>query len=155
NDLLKSMVLRDLDGGHITAVSYDSKAPGEKTLKSYAINLKGNPSFGAILKQARGEKVGIVMQQGKNAQPADMTGSVIGVEKQRQAAGKDAAVEVELLNLWCADGVRSIKMSDVQRVRFLNPVLDSEFRKALETLTLTHDTQKKAVSVNFSGEGER
>ena len=27
NDLLKSMVLHDLDGGHITAVSYDSHAP--------------------------------------------------------------------------------------------------------------------------------
>jgi hypothetical protein len=27
NDLLKSMVLRDLDKGHITAVNYDSNAP--------------------------------------------------------------------------------------------------------------------------------
>src|SRR5262245_50323057 len=56
NDLLKSMVVRDLDGGHITSVSYDSNAPVEKTLKSYAINLTGNPTFSAILNQARGEK---------------------------------------------------------------------------------------------------
>src|SRR5207253_8794750 len=34
-------------------------------------------------------------------------------------------------------------------------ILDSEFRKALETLTLTHDTQKKSVSLNCVGEGER
>ena len=27
--------------------------------------------------------------------------------------------------------------------------------KALETLTLSHDTQKKAVSLNFVGEGKR
>ncbi len=46
NDLLKSMVLRDLDGGHISTVSYDSNAPVERTLKSFAINLTGNPSFG-------------------------------------------------------------------------------------------------------------
>src|SRR5262245_7133651 len=31
NDLLKSMVLRDLDGGHISTVSYDSNAPVERT----------------------------------------------------------------------------------------------------------------------------
>src|SRR5208283_695758 len=31
NDLLKSMVLQDLGGGHVTAVSYDSQAPVEKT----------------------------------------------------------------------------------------------------------------------------
>src|SRR4029077_19815100 len=129
NDLLKSMVLRDLDGGHVAAVSYDSNAPVEKTLKSSPINLNGNPSFSAILNQARGEKVEIVMQQGNAAQPANMTGTIVGVEKQRQAAGKDGIVEVEMLNLWCADGMRSFKMSDVQRVRFLNPVLDSEFKK--------------------------
>ena len=60
-----------------------------------------------------------------------------------------------MLNLWCADGMRCVKMPDVQRVRFLNPIMDSEFRKALETLALSHDTQKKAVSINFVGEGKR
>ena len=48
-----------------------------------------------------------------------------------------------MLNLWCADGMRSLKMTEIQRVRFLNPIMDSEFRKALETLALSHDTQKK------------
>ena len=43
----------------------------------------------------------------------------------------------------------------MQRVRFLNPVMDNEVRKALETLTLSHDTQKKAVSLSFAGEGKR
>ena len=31
--------------------------------------------------------------------------------------------------------------------------LDTEFKKALETLTQTHDTQKKAVGISFVGEG--
>jgi hypothetical protein len=154
NDLLKSMVLRDLDGGVISTVSYDSNAPVEKTLKSFAINLNGNPSFGAILNQARGEKVEVVLQQTNATQPGTVTGTVVGIEQQRQAVGKDT-VEVELLNLWCADGMRSLKINEVQRVRFLNPILDSEFKKALETLTLSHDTQKKSVSINCLGEGKR
>jgi hypothetical protein len=155
NDLLKSMVLRDLDGGHISTVSYDSNAPVERTLKSFAINLASNPSFGQILNQARGEKVEVVMQQANATQPATMNGTIVGIEQQRQAAGKDGAVEIELLNLWCADGLRSVKMSEVQRVRFLNPVMDSEVKKALETLALSHDTQKKAVTLNFVGDGKR
>src|SRR5690606_31519721 len=61
----------------------------------------------------------------------------------------------ECLNMWCADGMRSVKLSEVQRVRFLNPVMESEFRQALDTLALGHDTQKKAVSLHFAGEGER
>ena len=154
NDLLKSMVLRDLDGGHISTVSYDSNAPVERTLKSFAINLTGNPTFAAILNQARGEKVEVVLQQTNANQPGTLSGTVIGIEKQQVAAVKET-IEVELLNLWCADGVRSLKMPEVQRVRFLNPIMDSEFRKALETLALSHDTQKKAVSINFVGEGKR
>jgi hypothetical protein len=155
NDLLKSLVLRDLSGGHVSAVSYDSHDPVDKTLKSFALNLNGNPSYGAILEQARGEKVEAVLQQSNATQPGTLTGVIIGVETQKQSAGKDAVVEIEFLNLWCAEGMRSVKLADVQRLRFLNPVMDSEMRKALETLALSHDTQKKAVSLTFAGEGER
>src|SRR4051794_33663903 len=45
NDLIKSMVLRDHDGGHVSAVSYDSLAPLDRMLKSFAVNLSSNPSF--------------------------------------------------------------------------------------------------------------
>ncbi len=154
NDLIKSMVLRDLDGGHVSAVSYDSNAPVEKTLQSFAVNLSANPTFGQILNQARGEKVEVVLQQANAAQPGTMTGSIMGVEAKQEAVDK-AVVNVEQLNMWCADGMRSVKLSELQRVRFLNPVMDNEVRKALETLTLSHDTQKKAVSLNFVGEGKR
>ena len=154
NDLIKSMVLRDLDGGHVSAVSYDSNAPVEKTLQSFAVNLSANPTFGQILNQARGEKVEIVLQQANATQPGTLTGSIIGVESKQETVDK-AVVNVEQLNLWCADGMRSVQLSELQRVRFLNPVMDNEVRKALETLTLSHDTQKKAVSINFVGEGKR
>ncbi len=155
NDLLKSMVLQDLGGGVISAVSYDSQAPIEKTLQSFAVNLTGNPGFGQLLGQARGEKVEVTLQQGNASQPGAVTGTVIGIEKQHQAAGKEPPVEVEMLNLWCAEGMRSVKLTDVLRVRFLNPVLEGEIKRALETLAQSHDTQKKAVSLTFNGEGKR
>jgi len=155
NDLLKSMVLQDLGGGHVSAVSYDSHDPIDKTLKSFAVNLTSNPSLSQIPNQARGEKLEVVLQQSNTTQPGTLTGSIIGIEHQRQPAGKETFIEVDVLNLWCAEGVRSVKLGDVQRVRFLNPVMESEFKRALEVLTLSHDTQKKAVSLSFAGEGKR
>src|SRR5262245_28106464 len=80
NDLIKSMTLRDLDGGHVTAVTYDSNVPVARTLQSFAINLTSNPSFAQILNQARGEKVEVVLQQANSTQPGTLTGSIIGVE---------------------------------------------------------------------------
>jgi hypothetical protein len=144
NDLIKSMVLKDLDGGHI-----------DRTLKSFAINLTSNPSFSGILNQARGEKVEVVLTQTNATQPGTMTGTVVGIEKQRQAVANKDVVETEVLNLWCADGMRAIKLAELQRLRFLNPTLDSEFKKALETLASSHDTQKKSVSIQCLGEGSR
>src|SRR5207302_1500719 len=49
NDLLKSMVLQDLGNGHVSAVSYDSHDPIDKTLKSFAVNLTSNPTLAQIL----------------------------------------------------------------------------------------------------------
>src|SRR5262249_43576781 len=156
NDLLKSMVLRDLDKGHITAVSYDSNAPLERTLKSFAINLTGNPTFADILQQARGEKVEVVLAQPQAGAGAAVSGTIIGVEKQRQVvSGSKEPVQVAVLNLWCSDGIKAFKLPEVQRLRFLNAVMDSEFKKALETMALSHDTQKKAVSIRCVGEGAR
>jgi len=57
--------------------------------------------------------------------------------------------------MWCAEGVRTVKLSEVQRLRFANPIIENEFRRALETLALSHDSQKKAVSLHFAGEGNR
>jgi len=144
NDLIKSMVLQDEKG----------LDPVERTLKSFAVNLTNNPTFGQVLTQLRGEKVEVVLNQTTANQPGTITGSVLGIEKQRQAA-KDGAVEVEVLNMWCAEGVRAVKLGDVQRLRFLNPAMETEFKRALDTLALSHDAQKKAVSLNFTGEGKR
>jgi hypothetical protein len=157
NDLLKSMVLQDLGGGHISAVSYESRDPIEKTLRSFAIDLTQNPGFGQILNQARGEKVEVTLQQNNGAQPGTLTGTIMGIEKQVQQLQQPekALIEAELLNLWCSEGMRGVKLAEVQRVRFLNPVMESEVRRALEVLSLSHDTQKKAVSLSFSGEGKR
>src|SRR5262245_50315159 len=45
NDLLKSMVLEDKNGGKVGVISYDSSDPIEKTLKSFAIDLTNNPNL--------------------------------------------------------------------------------------------------------------
>src|SRR5215467_5709547 len=105
NDLLKSMVLQDLGKGKIGIVSYDGQDPIEKTLRSFAVDLTGNPTFGQVLNQARGEKVEVIMQQTAVNQPGTVTGVIMGMESQMEPAGA-AAREVHLLNLVCAEGMR-------------------------------------------------
>jgi hypothetical protein len=154
NDLIKSMTLRDLSAtGKVAAVTYDSHDPIDRTLASFAINLNNSPSLAQILTQARGEQVEVALVNTAN-QPGSLTGKIMGVEQQQQPS-KEGTVPISVLNLWCAEGVRAVKLTEVQRLRFANPALENEVRRALETLALSHDSQKKAVSLHFSGEGKR
>ncbi|HEX3151862.1 MAG TPA: DUF4139 domain-containing protein, partial [Gemmataceae bacterium] len=154
NDLIKSMTLRDLSpNGRVAAVTYDSHDPIDRTLASFAINLNNSPSLAQILTQARGEQVEVTLINNAS-QPGNLTGKIIGIEAQA-VPSKEGPVTVSVLNMWCAEGVRAVKLSEVQRLRFANPIIENEVRRALETLALSHDSQKKAVSLHFAGEGKR
>jgi hypothetical protein len=151
NDLLKSLVLQDLGHGKVTTISYDGQEPIERTLKTFALDLTGNPTFGQLLNQARGEKIELTLQNANGGASSTLTGSIVGMEAQTEPGPR----EVHMLNLLCAEGMRAVPLNTVQRVRFLNAVLDSELRRALDVLANAHNSQKKNVSVQFSGEGKR
>src|SRR3974390_1069263 len=73
NDLLKSMVVRDLDGGQVSTVTYGSKDPITKTLKSFSVDLTANPTLAQLLQQVRGERVMLKA-------PNEQSGIILGVE---------------------------------------------------------------------------
>ena len=154
NDLLKSMVLEDFNGGRVSAVSYDSREPIARTLSSFAVNLNGSPTYAGIVSQLRGERVEVSVSATAANQPGKLSGTIVGVERQKVPGGGQA-LDAEVLNLWCAEGLRAVRLGDVQSVRFANPVVESEFRRALEVLALSHDSQKKAVQLHFAGDGRR
>jgi hypothetical protein len=146
NDLLKSLVLQDLGGGRVGTVHYDNRNPIEKTLKSFAIDLTGNPSLAQIFLQARGERIEI---------NGTITGTIVSLETKKKTVGKDQVLDEEHLNLLTADGLVSLPLAELQRIRFVKKELEHDFRKALEVLAGGHDHQKKTVTLNFTGEGPR
>ena len=72
NDLLKSMVVQDLDGGRVSTITYASKDPITKTLKGFAIDLTTNPTMAQLLQQLRGERVMVEA-------PNELRGVILGV----------------------------------------------------------------------------
>ncbi len=148
NDLLKSMVLEDRGGGTISTVAYASRDPITKTLGTFAIDLTDSPTLGQLLQQIRGERVEIEA-------PAKIAGVVVGVEKQRQAIRDTGLVEVEYLNLLTDDGLRRFELGAIGRIELASEQLDAEFRQALKVLATGHAQDKKSVTLNFLGEGER
>ena len=148
NDLLKSMVVQDFDGGQVGTVVYDSRDPIAKTLKSFAVDLTANPTLGQLLQQIRGERVEV-------AAPNPTSGLIVGVEKKRERVGEREVAEVEHLNLLTAEGLRSLPLNQVQRIQIANERLGGELQQALGVLASSHDMQKRTVKLEFDGKGRR
>src|SRR5512136_2252548 len=112
NDIIKSLILRDLDGGTVTSVTYASRDPITRALKTFAVDLTGNPDLAAILQQVRGQQVELTVQEfnpyraatgeagGTTAKVepppvAKVTGTLVGVEKRgHPVTGETAMVNV-------------------------------------------------------------
>lgn len=148
NDLLKSMVLRDLGGGRISTVSYTSKEPIERKLRTFAIDLTTNPTIADLLSQVRGEKIEIDA-------PNKINGTILGIEKRTIPAGKNETVEVSFLILLTDEGLRSVSLDGIGRIKLSNAKLDAELRQALLVLAGSKDAEKKLVTLNFLGQGKR
>ena len=144
NDLLKSLVVQDLDGGQVTEVTYSSRDPLTRTLKSFAIDLTGHPSVAQILAQVRGEAVELLTSQ-------RITGTVVGVET--KPSGEHTADTY--LNLLTDGRMRSINLAEVRSLSFLNPQLQGELDQALSLLAESRSAEKKRVTFGFFGEGNR
>jgi hypothetical protein len=150
NDLLKSMVVEDLGGGQISTVTYGSKDPITKTLKSFAIDLTTNPTLFDLLQQVRGERVELDV-----GMPDKITGVILGLEKRKDRVGEKEVIESQVLNLLTDKGLRSVELNTVSSIKLMNDKLDGELRKALTLLATSHDTDKKTVALNFLGEKKR
>lgn len=150
NDLLKSMVVQDLGGGgSAPTVNYASRDPITKTLASFAIDLTDDPSIGTLLGRLRGERVEL-----QAASP--VTGTILGVEKRLVPTGDDRPpVEKEYITVLAEDGLRTVALETVTRIRLVDAELQKELEKALAVLASAHDSDKKQVTIRFPGEGRR
>jgi hypothetical protein len=152
NDILKSLVLQDMDGGKINTITYPSQDPIAKTLKSFQVDITANPSLGDLLNQLRGANVKITA----NASP--VAGTILGVEKKQRPVGDKEhpqLAEVSVINILTGGMIRAVNLDDVEKIELEDAGLQAELHKALAALAQSRDQDKKPVAINFSGQGER
>jgi hypothetical protein len=152
NDILKSLVLQDMDKGRVGVITYPSQDPVAKTLRSFQVDITANPSLSDLLNQLRGAKV-TVAAGGQEK----VSGVVLGVEKKpRPIGGKDGkVVDVPYLNLITGGGIVSLPLDDVRSLVLEEKKLQDELNRALAALAGARDQDKKPVNISLQGEGER
>lgn len=149
NDILKSLVLQDMDGGKVTTITYPSQDPISKTLRSFQVDITGNPSLADLLNQLRGAKVKV------SVATTELTGTILGVEIKQKPIGDGKFVPTPVLNLLAGATIRSVELPDVRELSLEDAQLQAELTQALVALAAARDQDKKPVGINFLGEGDR
>ncbi|MEO7085880.1 MAG: hypothetical protein ABI442_13845, partial [Gemmatimonadaceae bacterium] len=148
NDILKSIVLQDQDGGRVGAITYPSQDPIGKTLKSFQVDITQNPGMAQLLNQLRGARVTV------QSQAERLSGTVLGVETRTKMTDRGEPL-VSVLNLLSGATIRSVDLGTISSLSLDDPVLEDELNKALASLSQARDQDKKPVTISFTGTGER
>ena len=149
SDVLKSLTVLDLDGGHISSISYDALTPAEKLLEDIAIGAPGGAGILAVLPQIQGAEIEIA------AGSERLRGQVLGVDVVPHEV-HDSLVPVHWLSILTADG-ETLRV-DVAETRSIR-ILDEKVLRDLEFFLRTTLAAKKRDARQFTlfaqGEGER
>lgn len=150
NDMLKSMVLLDLDGGSVQSVRYGSREPLERRLASFGINIADEPSLPKIVSRLRGTDITIVTRSGETN-----TGIVLGVESRKISTGEGHTNDMPTINLLFGATIKSIDFSDITVLKLNDAQLQSEMEMALGAIAEQRTENMKTVDVSFAGNGNR
>lgn len=148
NDVLKSLMVEDAQGGRVTCAQFPTKEPFERTLRKFAFDLTGRAATSDLLAQIRGERIEV---------DADglLTGQIVNVERRTKRLREDQGEDGDWLTLLTDEGLRAVCLDDVKRVRLLDDRLNRELQQALAVLANGREANKKLVSVQFDGAGLR
>jgi hypothetical protein len=149
NDILKSMVLFDIDGGDIETISYGSREPLERRLASFGIDISDDPDLAKLLRRIRGADVALELPAGA------VQGRVLGVEERPVAHEGGATVSTPFVNIISPAGIRSIDISEIASMQILDEDLAGELAKALGALSEQRADRVKTVDISLRGVGER
>jgi len=155
NDVLKSLIILDKNGGTVSGVSYDSTQSTERLLEEMSFDIKEHDSLTSLLAQTRGAKVAVTVG-------ADIIeGVVVGIQTFGGLLGNDIITSdikglLPQLNLLTdGGGLQSFALPEIKEIKVLDSNLLINLRSYLETLFSVHNKGLRKLTISAEGQGER
>lgn len=163
SDILKSLTVLDLEGGHITSVSYDSTKPLEQLLAAIALSIPDKDSLVGLLPQIKGARLALLsssqgsmaMMPGSSGGGERMEGILLGVDTiQRQTA--DGVTQVVFVSLLTDAGeVRSFDLQKLGGLEILDPALRQDLDYYLRMQLSAKKKENRTFTFFAQGQGKR
>jgi hypothetical protein len=128
NDALASLTVLDLNGGHISGVSYNSTAPFDKRLGALRLPIGEQTSVSKFLDALRGARLEV------RSGTAGVTGRLLSVERKTRTAG-GTTLEVDVIALVTDAGeIREVEVTPAMSVRLADTGMHGEMNRYLSLL---------------------
>ena len=144
NDILKSLVVENLDGGTVDVVNFDSNDPLSVILGDFRVNPSGSPALTDFLLRTQGEAVIVTTIEG------NFRGQIFSVEKFQ----KEDQLHT-ILNLMDKSGIKAVDITKLKALQFEDPELQQELISALDMIARSRVKSIKTLKISFKGEGKR
>ncbi len=148
NDILKSLVVIDMDGGRVGAVSYSADEPIARRLQAMGLKDPSQLSLGVLLGEFQGAEVTMTTTGG------ELTGRILGVETHTITDG-DTSRRVRRVSLATNEGLVTVEETDIRNVKLLDASLQRDLNELLVALGTLRTEQSRAVEIDLRGSGER
>jgi hypothetical protein len=151
SDVLKSLTVLDLDGGHIASVSYDSTKPLSQLLADVALSIpdQGSVVVG-LLPQIKGARVALHPPGG-----GPVEGILVGVDNSERRSDDGIVTTVLVSVLTDAGEVRSFDLHQLGRWDILDAVLRRDLDYYLRTLLSAKKKDARTFTFFAQGQGRR
>jgi hypothetical protein len=150
SDVLKSLTVLDLGGGHVASVSYDSTKPLEQLLADVSLAIPDQGSLVSLLPQIKGARVAL-----HSGVSDPVEGSVLGIDGTERQTG-DGIVRIVLLSILTDRGdVRQYDLHSLAAVQLLDPVLRRDLDYYLKTQLSSKKKDARTFTFFAQGVGKR
>ncbi len=149
SDVLKSLTVLDLDGGIVSAVSYDSTTPIEQLLSEIALSIPDSGSLVGLLPQLKGARIAVKPIGGAATQ-----GAVLGIDTIETRSETGTTKQVRLSLVTDTGEVRTFDLFDVE-LSLLDEGIKRDLDFYLKTQLASKKKDARAFTLFAQGEGKR
>jgi hypothetical protein len=147
NDVLKSLMITDRNGGKVTGLRYDSSEPLNQKLADFPFKIDGQASLAVFLDQMKGAK--IEMKYGAET----VSGTIVSG---RVVRGDDKQAEREQAVILLDSGdLRTFDLAAASSIRFVDPKLQVQLKDYLTVVNQSRSTDKRSVYIDSADSKER
>jgi hypothetical protein len=149
NDVLQSLTILDLNGGHIAGVNYNSEAPLSQRLGTLHLPLEEKTDLSQFYGALRGARLEV--RTGATV----ITGRLLSVERKTRVSG-GTTLEVDLATLVSDSGdVHSVELTPSVNVRLADHDVSEEVGRYLSLLASVRQDDLRRMTISTNGSGDR